>query len=133
MRIALTGSTGKLGSVVLRELRDAGHDVVGLDIVGAREPGFVQVDLTDYGQVVDALGGVDRTERFDAVVHLGAVPAPGIRTDVATFHNNMTSTFNVFWAAVHTNTLTTTLLSILSTVFLSAFALLFSKIKPEDE
>jgi len=100
MRIALTGSTGKLGSVVLRELRDAGHDVVGLDIVGAREPGFVQVDLTDYGQVVDALGGVDRTERFDAVVHLGAVPAPGIRTDVATFHNNMSSTFNVFWAAV---------------------------------
>ena len=100
MRIALTGSTGKLGSVVLRELREAGHDVVGLDIVGAREPGFVQVDLTDYGQVVDALGGVDRTERFDAVVHLGAIPAPGIRTDVATFHNNMTSTFNVFWAAV---------------------------------
>jgi len=100
MRMALTGSTGKLGSVVLRELRDAGHDVVGLDIVGAREPGFVQVDLTDYGQVVDALGGVDRTERFDAVVHLGAVPAPGIRTDVATFHNNMSSTFNVFWAAV---------------------------------
>ena len=100
MRIALTGSTGKLGSVVLRELRDAGHDVVGLDIVGAREPGFVQVDLTDYGQVVDALGGVDRTERFDAVVHLGAIPAPGIRTDVATFHNNMSSTFNVFWAAV---------------------------------
>ncbi len=100
MRIALTGSTGKLGSVVLRELRDAGHDVVGLDIVGAREPGFVQVDLTEYGQVVDALGGVDRSDSFDAVVHLGAVPAPGIRTDVATFHNNMASTFNVFWAAV---------------------------------
>ena len=100
MRIALTGSTGKLGSVVLRELRDAGHDVVGLDIVGAREPGFVQVDLTDYGQVVDALGGVDRADCFDAVVHLGAIPAPGLRTDVATFHNNMSSTFNVFWAAV---------------------------------
>ena len=100
MRIALTGSTGKLGSVVLRELRDAGHDVVALDIVGAREPGFVQVDLTDYGQVIDALGGVDRSDSFDAVVHLAAVPAPGIRTDVATFHNNMASTFNVFWAAV---------------------------------
>ena len=36
----------------------------------------------------------------DAVVHLGAIPAPGIRSDVATFHNNMTATFNVFWAAV---------------------------------
>ena len=60
----------------------------------------MQVDLTDYGQVIDALGGVDRSDPFDAVVHLAAVPAPGIRTDVATFHNNMASTFNVFWAAV---------------------------------
>jgi nucleoside-diphosphate-sugar epimerase len=61
----------------------------------------VQVDLTDYGQVVDALAGVnDRHDGFDAVVHLGAIPAPGIRSDVATFHNNMNATFNVFWAAV---------------------------------
>lgn len=101
MRIALTGSTGKLGSVVARELREAGYEVVGLDLVGTRSPDFVQVDLTDYGQVVDALGGVgDRHDGVDAVVHLGAIPAPGIRSDVATFHNNMTATFNVFWAAV---------------------------------
>jgi nucleoside-diphosphate-sugar epimerase len=100
MRIALTGSTGKLGTVVALELRAKGHVVTGLDIVGTRGEGFVQVDLTDYGQVVDALGGVDRAQPFDAVVHLGAIPASGIRTDVATFHNNMSSTFNVFWAAV---------------------------------
>src|SRR6478735_7887646 len=101
MRIALTGSSGKLGTVVARELRAAGHDVIGLDVVGARGPDFVQVDLTDYGQVVDALTAVnDRHDGFDAVVHLGAIPAPGIRSDVATFHNNMTATFNVFWAAV---------------------------------
>ncbi|QKJ20442.1 NAD-dependent epimerase/dehydratase family protein [Microbacterium hominis] len=100
MRIALTGSTGKLGAVVARELRDAGYDVTGLDVVGPRGPGFVQVDLTDYGQVADALAGTDRTPGFDAVVHLAAIPAPGIRTDVATFHNNMAATFNVFWAAV---------------------------------
>ncbi|GAA5088459.1 NAD(P)-dependent oxidoreductase [Microbacterium yannicii] len=101
MRIALTGSSGKLGTVVARELRAAGHDVIGLDVVGARGPGFVQVDLTDYGQVVDALTAVnDRHDGFDAVVHLGAIPAPGIRSDVATFHNNMNATFNVFWAAV---------------------------------
>ncbi len=99
MRIALTGATGKLGSVALRELRAAGHDVTGFDAVGARASGFVQVDLTDYGQVIDALGGVDRTAPFDAVVHLAAIPAPGLRTDVATFHNNMPATFNVFWAA----------------------------------
>ena len=101
MRIALTGSSGKLGTVVARELRAAGYDVIGIDVVGTRGPGFVQVDLTDYGQVVDALTAVgDRHDGFDAVVHLGAIPAPGIRSDVATFHNNMTATFNVFWAAV---------------------------------
>jgi UDP-glucose 4-epimerase len=101
MRIALTGSSGKLGSVVLRELRAAGHEVIGMDVVGARGPGFVRVDLTDYGQVVDALTAVnDRHDGFDAVVHLAAIPAPGIAPDVATFHNNMPSTFNVFWAAI---------------------------------
>ncbi|MFV9426407.1 NAD-dependent epimerase/dehydratase family protein [Microbacterium sp. S1037] len=101
MRIALTGSSGKLGTVVARELRAAGHEVIGFDIRGERGPGFVQVDLTDYGQVIDALAGVnDQHDGVDALVHLGAIPAPGIRSDVATFHNNMTSTFNVFWAAV---------------------------------
>lgn len=101
MRIALTGSSGKLGTVVARELRSAGHEVIGLDVRGERGPGFVQVDLTDYGQVIDALAGVnDQHDGIDALVHLGAIPAPGIRSDIATFHNNMTSTFNVFWAAV---------------------------------
>jgi UDP-glucose 4-epimerase len=101
MRIALTGYSGKLGTVAGRELRAAGHEVLGLDVAGRRGPGFLQVDLTDYGQVIDALGsGGDRGEPVDAVVHLGAIPAPGIRSEVATFHNNMTATFNVFWAAV---------------------------------
>ncbi|QLD12109.1 NAD-dependent epimerase/dehydratase family protein [Microbacterium oleivorans] len=100
MRIALTGSSGKLGSVVARELTAAGHEVIGFDVVGTRGPAFVQIDLTDYGQVVDAFGSVgDRHDGVDAVVHLGAVPAPGIRPDIATFHNNMAATFNVFHAA----------------------------------
>lgn len=101
MRIAVTGSSGKLGLTVVRVLREAGHTVIGLDRVGERGPGFVQVDLTDFGQVIDALAGVnDQHDGVDALVHLAAVPAPGIRTDVATFHNNMAATFNVFWAAV---------------------------------
>ncbi|MFE7195018.1 NAD-dependent epimerase/dehydratase family protein [Microbacterium oxydans] len=101
MRIALTGSSGKLGRVVARELRANGYDVIGMDLSGDRGPDFVQVDLTDYGQVVDAFTAVgDQHDGIDAVVHLGAIPAPGIRTDVATFHNNMPATFNVFWAAV---------------------------------
>ncbi|WJM15463.1 NAD-dependent epimerase/dehydratase family protein [Microbacterium arborescens] len=100
MRIALTGSSGKLGTVVARELTAAGHEVIGFDVVGTRGPAFVQIDLTDYGQVVDAFGSVgDRHDGVDAIVHLGAVPAPGIRPDIATFHNNMAATFNVFHAA----------------------------------
>src|SRR5699024_1217652 len=101
MRIALTGSSGKLGTGLARAPRAGGHEVIGMDLAGVRGAGFVQVDLTDYGQVVDAFTAVgDQHDGVDAVVHLGAIPAPGIRTDVATFHNNMPATFNVFWAAV---------------------------------
>ena len=100
MRIAVTGGSGKLGRTVVRDLRKAGDDVVSLDAVGERGPGFVQVDLTDYGQTIDAILGVnDRHDGFDAIVHLAAIPAPGILSDVATFHNNIRVTYNVFQAA----------------------------------
>ena len=104
MRIALTGGTGKLGRHVHRRLSDAGHDVVVLDRFGPRGPDFIQIDLTDYGQVLDALAGVrgeaGKAGGFDAVVHLAAYPAPGVVTDVETFRNNAVATFGVFWAAI---------------------------------
>ncbi|GAB3269586.1 NAD-dependent epimerase/dehydratase family protein [Arthrobacter pigmenti] len=100
MRIAVTGGSGKLGQSVVRRLRDEGNQVMNLDHSGARGPGFTRVDLTDYGQVVDAVMGInDRHDGFDAVVHLAAIPAPGMLSDVATFHNNMLTTFHVFQAA----------------------------------
>jgi UDP-glucose 4-epimerase len=86
----------------VRVLRESGHDVTSFDVVGQRGPGYLQVDLTDYGQVIDALAGVrDGTpgKSYDAIVHLGAIPAPGIRSDVATFENNILSTYHVFQAA----------------------------------
>ncbi|AUZ89441.1 NAD-dependent epimerase/dehydratase family protein [Arthrobacter sp. MDT1-48-3] len=99
MNVAVTGSSGKLGRSVVRGLRDAGHSVLELDQHGERGPGFLRIDLRDYGQVVDALLGVeDRHSGFDAVVHLGAIPAPGLQADAETFHNNMTATYNVFQA-----------------------------------
>ena len=100
MRIAVTGGSGKLGRHVVRRLAEDGHQVLNLDRAGTRSPGLVVVDLRNYGQVLDVLLGLDdRHEGFDAVVHLGAVPAPGIIPDAATFENNMLSTYNVFQAA----------------------------------
>jgi nucleoside-diphosphate-sugar epimerase len=97
MRIAVTGGSGKLGSTVVRVLHEAGHAVHVLDAVGERGPGFTQIDLTDYGQTIDALFGInDRHDGLDAVVHLAAAPAGGILADSQTFHNNMLATFNVF-------------------------------------
>jgi len=101
MKIAVTGGSGKLGKSVVRGLADAGHEVLNLDRTGERSDALIVVDLKDYGQVIDAILGVnDRHCGFDAVVHLGAIPAPGIVPDVATFHNNMLSTYNVFQAAL---------------------------------
>jgi nucleoside-diphosphate-sugar epimerase len=100
MKIAVTGGSGKLGKSVVRRLGEAGHEVLNLDRAGERSPGLVLVDLKDYGQVVDAILGIDdRHAGFDAVVHMGAIPAPGILPDAAIFHNNMLATYNVFQAA----------------------------------
>lgn len=100
MKIAVTGGSGKLGRHVVRRLVEDGHQVLNLDKTGERGPSLVMVDLRNYGQVLDAFLGVDdRHTGFDAVVHLGAIPAPGLLPDAATFENNMLSTYNVFQAA----------------------------------
>lgn len=100
MRVAVTGGSGKLGRSVVRRLGEDGHEVTNLDRTGTRGRGFTEVDLRDYGQVVDVLLGLeDRHSGFDAVVHLAAIPAPGHAPDAATFENNMQATYNVFQAA----------------------------------
>ena len=61
---------------------------------------YVPVDLTQYGQVLDAMMGVEeRYEQVDALVHLAAIPAPGRVPNHTTFANNMNATWNVISAA----------------------------------
>ena len=96
MRIVVTGGSGKAGRWVVRHLREQGHDVLNVDVVRDPSPQGTSVlaDLTDAGQCLEILAGAD------AVVHLAAIPAPGIRPPAETFRNNALSTFNVFAAAV---------------------------------
>ncbi|NAZ86402.1 NAD-dependent epimerase/dehydratase family protein [Kineococcus indalonis] len=106
-RVALTGAAGKLGRVVLRDLLDHGYSVLALDQVRPStlregdDAQFVRIDLTDHGQVLEALAGRtdERPGPFDGVVHLAAVPAPGLLSNSATFRNNSAATWNVFDAA----------------------------------
>ena len=102
MHILLTGGSGKLGAVVVEHLLDAGHTVTNVDIRPGADPRarFLRIDLTDYGQVVEALTGIDeRYDAVDAVVHLAAIPAPGLTANAATFANNIAATYHVFPAA----------------------------------
>jgi nucleoside-diphosphate-sugar epimerase len=102
-RVAVTGGSGKLGRAVVADLLEHKYDVVNLDSAGPREQPspFIRIDLTDYGQVIDALTTNDGLGggRVDAVVHLAAIPAPGLIANAATFANNMPATYNVFAAA----------------------------------
>lgn len=101
-RVVVTGGSGKLGRAVVEELLAHGYDVVNVDAAPPREPRcqFVRVDLTDYGQTAEALSMVDdRFSGVDALVHLAAIPAPGLTTNSATFANNAASSYNVFAAA----------------------------------
>jgi nucleoside-diphosphate-sugar epimerase len=100
--VVVTGGAGKLGRACVDELVRHGWDVVVLDRVPPPEGSavFVPIDLTDYAQVLDAMLGVEeRYDRPEALVHLAAIPAPGIAPDHQTFINNISCTWNVVSAA----------------------------------
>jgi nucleoside-diphosphate-sugar epimerase len=102
-RVAVTGSSGKLGRAVVTHLLEHGWDVVALDRVPSPNPDAVSsvVDLADFGQAVEALSGIDdRHDGVDALVHLAAIPAPGLRPNAATFANNITASYNTYSAAL---------------------------------
>jgi nucleoside-diphosphate-sugar epimerase len=94
-RVVVTGGVGKAGRAVVRDLIDHGYDVTSVDIVLDLTFPVRQVvaDVTDYGETVDVL------KAADAVVHLAAIPAPGVKPDELTFRVNATSTYNIFAAA----------------------------------
>jgi nucleoside-diphosphate-sugar epimerase len=54
----------------------------------------VLADLSNVGDAYEITTGAD------AIVHLAAIPAPGIKPAAETFRNNTISTYNIFAAAI---------------------------------
>ena len=109
MRVFVTGGSGKAGRHVVPALLEQGHTVTNADRVPLGLEGVTDLDveLTDLGQVVSALGmsaGLDelddpRPGGYDAIVHLAAIPRILLRPDVTTYTNNVVSTYTVLEAA----------------------------------
>ena len=100
--MVVTGGSGKLGRAVVDDLVAHGYDVANVDAAPPRDArsAFTRIDLTEFGQVVEALTGIDdRYDHVDAVVHLAAIPGPGNSTNAAIFKNNVVASYNVFAAA----------------------------------
>jgi nucleoside-diphosphate-sugar epimerase len=100
--IVVTGGNGKAGRACIQDLLAHHYEVASVDLVRPADPNlpFSRVDLTDFGQTVAALSGIDeRVRNVTAVVHLAAIPAPGLATNAVTFATNTISTYNVFEAA----------------------------------
>ena len=101
--IIVTGGSGKAGRACVQHLVSHGHTVLNVDLVPPKEDlgaGFVRADLTDYGQCVAALSRVDDRLQggVTGVVHLAAIPAPGMAPNATIFETNTLSTYNVFEA-----------------------------------
>ena len=101
MNVVVTGGSGKAGRAVVRDLLDQGHTVLNVDRVPPADgtATFMQADLTDYGQTLEAVSGAGVVPGIEAVVHLAALPSPTVATPDVVFRTNVTSTHTVFAAA----------------------------------
>lgn len=66
MRILITGAAGKLGSTAVESLRQAGHQVTGIDLTASSTTDHV-IDIRDLKALIDLTGG------FDAIIHTAAL------------------------------------------------------------
>ncbi|MBT4137046.1 MAG: NAD(P)-dependent oxidoreductase [Candidatus Latescibacteria bacterium] len=93
MNILVTGSSGRIGHYAVEDLQNAGHQVLGIDIVSGPKTGLV-VDLAKSGELFQALARA----KAEAVVHMGAWANPGVVPDTRTYGENVQGSFNLFQA-----------------------------------
>lgn len=96
MKICVTGASGTAGQATVSHLKLQGYEVRATDIAAPPsdlDASFVRADLTDYGQAVEVLHGMD------AVVHLANIPAPDLYPPAVTINRNTVMNSNIFLAA----------------------------------
>lgn len=96
MKVLVTGSSGRIGQYVVKDLIEAGHEVLGTDLIAPEEKlaPFLRVDLTDAGEVYQAVV----MSEAEAVVHMGAWADAGKVPDSRTYGENVQGTFNLLHA-----------------------------------
>jgi len=68
VRILVTGGAGFIGTNLVKELRDRGHDVTALDLYNTERDDYIRADVRNYRQLEKAFDG----QRYDYVYHLAA-------------------------------------------------------------
>lgn len=94
-KVVVTGGSGRLGQLVLKDLLAHKYEVLGLDRIPPAEklcPSRL-TDLRSSGDLYEAL------KDAHGVIHLGAYQAPNLTSDSETFSNNVSATYNVLKAA----------------------------------
>ena len=100
MRIAITGSTGRVGSAIVDMALADGHSLVCIDRVAPAEEveqipntTFVQAEMSDYEALLNAVRGCD------ALVHMAAIASPGHHPDHVVHNNNVVGSYNALRVA----------------------------------
>lgn len=98
MKIALTGSSGRIGQGIIARAKAHGHDLVLIDRLAPpagqdKSLPFILAEATDYDAMVQAFAGCD------AVIHMAAIPSPGRHPDHIIHNNNVVGSYNALRAA----------------------------------
>jgi UDP-glucose 4-epimerase len=97
MKILVTGSSGHLGEALVRTLKDAGHETVGIDITASDFTSHVG-SIADRDQVKRCMAGVE------AVLHTATLHKPHVATHSKQdfIDTNITGTLNLLEEAAQT-------------------------------